>query len=133
MVNKNLTTWKAVAQETALIEDGDILLPLKRLRDQYTRKAEKIEERMPGKGASDDADKAKRKDMLLAAGRYHYAAWTVQKLIGTVATTDFIEIPAPVDKMEEILSDEGPGTQAPEHRQQSSWTPTLEVPSEQQG
>jgi len=113
MAGKQLTAWKAVAQETAVIEDdGDILLPLKRLRDQYTRKAEEIDDKMPGKGASDEKDKAKRQSMLRLAAFYRSVADSLQRLIGVASVTDFIEAPAPVDQTEEILSDDGPGTQA---------------------
>ena len=61
-------TLRAVEKEALLHdEDGDILLPLKRVRDQYTKHAEELDAKMPGPGASDAPDKIRREDMLEAA------------------------------------------------------------------
>jgi|SRR5271166_4675265 len=97
MANKQLTSWKAVAQETAVIEDdGDILLPLKRLHDQYVHRAEELDHKAYGDN---------RAKIQAAAQRYRNAADSVQRLIGVVSTTDFVEESAPVDQLELIASD----------------------------
>jgi hypothetical protein len=53
-ISKNLTAWKAAPrEEQVLADEGNILRPLERVRDQYTHKAEELDEKMPGPGASD--------------------------------------------------------------------------------
>jgi hypothetical protein len=86
-------TLRVVIQEALLHDDdGDILLPLKRVRDQYTKRAEALDEKMPGTGASDPDDVAKRSSMLKNAAFYRKAADAVQTVIG--------------DQPESLLSDD---------------------------
>ena len=100
-------TLRAVEKEALLHdEDGDILLPLKRVRDQYTKHAEELDAKMPGPGASDERDKIKRAKMLETAAEYRKSADAVQRIIGGLYNTvDFPEPSAPVDQTELILSD----------------------------
>jgi hypothetical protein len=103
---QTLGGWKAAAKEAAVLEDdGDILMPLKRVRDQYIRRAVEIEEKAPGKGASDEEDKAKRARMLEVAAGYRVAADAVQLCIGVIRCQDLVEAPAPVDQTETVLCD----------------------------
>ena len=100
-------TLRAVEKEALLHdEEGDILLPLKRVRDQYTEHAEALDEKMPGPGASDPKDKIRREDMLEAAAEYRKCAAAVQFIIGGLYNlVDFPEPSALVDQTELILSD----------------------------
>jgi hypothetical protein len=99
-------TLRIVKQEALLHDDdGDILLPLKRVRDLYTKRATDLDDKMPGSGASDPDDITKRASMLKNAAFYRKAADAVQFIIGASHCQDLAEPPAPVDQMETILSD----------------------------
>jgi hypothetical protein len=99
-------TLCVVAQEKYMLEDdGDILAPLKKIRNQYVKRANELDEKMPGLGASDVADIAKRAAMLKVAAWYRKAADAVQFTIGVMRCEDFVEAPAPIDQTEIILSD----------------------------
>ena len=99
-------TLRVVTQEELLHDDdGDILLPLKRVRDQYTKRVSELDDKMPGIGASDPDDVAKRSSMLKNAAFYRKAADAVQFAIGVIRCQDLAEPPAPVDQTETILSD----------------------------
>ena len=104
-------TLRAVEKEALLHdEDGDILLPLKRVRDQYTKHAEELDVKVPGPGVSDPKDKIKREDMLEAAAEYRKCADAVQFVIGGLYNlADFPEQEGLVDQDpngdELILSD----------------------------
>jgi len=99
-------TLRAVEKEALLHEDdGDILLPLKRVRNLYTKRAAELDDNMPGIGASDPDDIAKRASMLKNADFYRKAADAVQTVIGVVHCQDLVEPPAPADQTETILSD----------------------------
>ncbi len=77
-------TIRVVTQEQMLCEDdGNVLLPLERVRDKYTRRADEIDEKMPGPGASDEADKIRRARMLDVAAHYRRCADSVQRLKST--------------------------------------------------
>jgi hypothetical protein len=94
-----------LAQELLLHGDqgADILTPLKRVRDQYTLRAQALSEKMPGSGASDPDDVAKRAAMLNSADFYRKAADAVQSIIGVIRCQDLAEPPAPVDQTESLL------------------------------
>jgi hypothetical protein len=98
-------TLRVVTQEALLHDnDGDILLPLKRVRDQYTKHAEALDAKMPGSGASDASDKIKRVKMLEAAVAYRKCAYAVQLVIGGLYNiADFPEPSAPIDQTETIV------------------------------
>ena len=100
-------TLRAVEKEALLHdEDGDILLPLKRVRDQYTKHAEELDAKMPGPGASDEQDKIKRAKMLETAAEYRKCADAVQFIIGGLYNSvDFTKPSASVNQTELILSD----------------------------
>ena len=100
-------TLRAVEKESLLHdEEGDILLPLKRVRDQYTKHAEELDVKMPGSGVSDPKDKIKREDMLEAAAAYRKCAAAVQFIIGGLYNlVDFTKPSASVNQTELILSD----------------------------
>ena len=97
------TQWKSVASTAVITEDnGDILLPLKRVRDKYTAKAAELKEKAFGDF---------REQILAAAESYTRSADRVQSVIGVMFLTDFVEGAAPVDQSETILSD-SPGAAA---------------------
>ena len=99
-------TLRVIEQEKALLEDdGDILAPLKKVRDKYTNRAAELDEKMPGSGASDAADIAKRSAMLKTAAFYRRMADCVQRIIGVVDVSTLVEATAPIDQTELILSD----------------------------
>jgi len=99
-------TLRVVKQEALLHDDdGDILLPLKRVRDLYMKRAAELDEKMPGIGASDPDDVAKRASVLKNADFYHNAANAVQFAIGVMRCQDFTEASAPIDQTELIASD----------------------------
>ncbi len=83
-------TLRAVEKEALLHEDaGDILFPLKRVRDLYTKRATELDDKMPGIGASDPDDIAKRSSMLKNAAFYRKAADAVQFIIGVIRCQHF--------------------------------------------
>jgi len=56
-----MTTLRIIEQEKLVDNDGDILLPLRRVRDQYLKKAAELKEKAFGD---------KREGILFASGRY---------------------------------------------------------------
>ena len=64
-------TW-APQQETATVNDGDILAPLKRVRDQYLKRAERTQERAYGD---------KKAVLTEVAAGYRQSAEAVDRLI----------------------------------------------------
>jgi len=96
--DKSTATWKSAEREKAVIEDeGDILLPLKRVREQYIRRAEELD----GKACGEN-----RANIKEVAQCYRKAAYAVGLLIdATVDISDLVEKCAPVDQTELIISD----------------------------
>ena len=67
------TAWREVSPAAVIAEDeGDILQPLKRVRDKYNRKAEELKEKAFGD---------KRELILTAAESYSRMADSVERLI----------------------------------------------------
>lgn len=99
-----LTPWKSVASTEVITEDnGDILMPLKRVRDQYATKADELKEKAFGDN---------RELILLASENYTRMADCVQRIIGVMSLNDFVDGTAPVDQSETILSDSPDGDAA---------------------
>ncbi len=91
------SAWKSVAPTAVSVsDDGDILQPLKRVRDKYIAKADELKEKAYG---------VNRVKILEAAANYESTADSVGRLIGLIGVSTLVEEPAPVDQTEEILSD----------------------------
>ena len=91
------SAWKTAAPSTVTVADeGDILQPLKRVRDKYIAKAEELKGKAYGEN---------RVKILAAAESYTRMADSVGRLIGLIDVSTLVEEPAPVDQTEEILSD----------------------------
>ncbi len=91
------SAWKSVAPTAVSVsDDGDILQPLKRVRDKYIAKAAELKEKAYGEN---------RVKILAAAESYTRMADSVGRLIGLIDVSTLVEEPAPVDQTEEILSD----------------------------
>ena len=91
------SAWKSVAPTAVSVsDDGDILQPLKRVRDKYIAKAAELKEKAFGDN---------RAKILEAAANYESMADSVGRLIGLIDVVTLVEEPAPVDRTEVILSD----------------------------
>ncbi len=91
------SAWKSVAPTAVSVsDDGDILQPLKRVRDKYIAKAAELKEKAYGEN---------RVKILAAAESYTRMADSVGRLIGLIDVSTLVEEPAPVDQTEVILSD----------------------------
>ena len=96
MAVKKQTEWNAAERETVVIDSGDVLLPLKRIRDQYTKRAEELDSKAFGDN---------RVKILAQAAEYRRCAAAVQRGIGVVCCAVLVEPPAVIDQTEEILSE----------------------------
>jgi hypothetical protein len=91
------SAWKSVATTVTAEEDaGDILKPLKRVRDKYIAKVAELEEKAYGDN---------RAKILELAASYQRMADSVGRIIGVIDAATFVEVAAPVDQTERILSD----------------------------
>ena len=88
------SAWKTAAPSTVTVADeGDILRPLKRVRDKYIAKAAELDAKAYGEHRE-----------LIKQTAAHYRT-TVGRLIGLIDVVTLVEEPAPVDQTEVILSD----------------------------
>jgi len=96
MANKP-TQLRATEERESLYDgEGDILLPLKRVRDQYTKRAQELDEKAYGENLTKIQE---------ATNNYRVMADQVQRLIGILDARDFVEAPALIDQTELIASD----------------------------
>ncbi len=91
------SAWKTAAPSTVTVADeGDILRPLKRVRDKYIAKAAELDAKAYGEH---------RELIKQTAAHYRTMADAVGRLIGLIDVVTLVEEPAPVDQTEVILSD----------------------------
>ncbi len=91
------SAWKSVAPTAVSVsDDGDILQPLKRVRDKYIAKAAELDAKAYGEH---------RELIKQTAANYESMADSVGRLIGLIDVSALVEEPAPVDQTEVILSD----------------------------
>jgi len=83
-IHERMEYLKDVVPKTAEEDLGDILQPLKRVRDKYNMKADELREKAPGSGASDPEDKLRRKLIPDAADSYNRMAAAVERLITVI-------------------------------------------------
>jgi len=92
------TAWRSIAPVSVveLEDNGDILAPLKRVRDKYVAKADELKEKAFGEN---------RAAILEAAATYIEMAELVGRLIYAIDGATYEEPVAPVDKTEKITSE----------------------------